>query len=193
MVCKHFIQLKSVNGTMKQSLLILLISGLIVCAVTDLRRQRIPNWITLPLIIMGITVHSFSSGWSGFLFGVKGCGLGFLLFFVPYVLGGMGAGDVKLLSAVGAVTGPAGILQAFFYIAFIGGAYALLAIIRRQGLRAFVGQHFRSLRDFLATGYYASPTELTIANKRARFGYGIPIALGTFAYLLQTHFGALVP
>ena len=179
--------------TMELSLIAILVSALIVCAITDSRRQRIPNWVTLPLIFLGIVLHSVDSGWAGCLLALKGCGLGFLLFFIPYVLGGMGAGDVKLLSAVGAVTGPAGILQAFFYIAFIGGAYALLAIIRRQGLRAFVGQHFRSLRDFLATGYYASPTDLTIANKRARFGYGIPIALGTFAYLLQTHFGALVP
>jgi prepilin peptidase CpaA len=178
---------------MDQFLTVILISALIACAITDSRRQRIPNWVTLPLIVLGIALHSVGSGWAGCLLALKGCGLGFLLFFIPYFLGGMGAGDVKLMSAVGTVIGPDGILHAFLYIAIIGGVFALLSIIRRQGLRIFITQHFRSIRDFLSTGYYASNSDTTIANKRARFGYGIPMALGTCAYLLQTHYGIFVP
>jgi prepilin peptidase CpaA len=178
---------------MEAYLYIPLALGLLACAITDTRSHRIPNAVTFPLMALALVVHASVAGWDGIFFSMKGVALGLGLFCIPYLLGGMGAGDVKLMMAVGAVIGSRGILSAFIYIAVIGGVFALLALVRRQGLAAFTRRHFQSLRDFFFTGYYASPNDMTIANKRARFGYGIPIALGTFAYLLQTHFGTLVP
>jgi prepilin peptidase CpaA len=178
---------------MEITLFFILAIGLFACAVIDTRHHRIPNAITLPMICLAIAFYSAAAGWEGFFFSLKGCGLGFALFLIPYLLGGMGAGDVKLMIAVGAVIGINGILQAVLYIAVSGGVFALLTIIRRQSLKSFILRHLQSFRDFLATGYYASNTDMTIANKGARFGYGLPIAFGTCLYLSQSLYGTYFP
>ncbi len=69
---------------------------LIICAITDLRQRRIPNLLTYPTIISALLAYSFIGGWDGFLFSLGGMAFGFALFLLPYLLGGMGAGDVKL-------------------------------------------------------------------------------------------------
>src|SRR6266699_5229766 len=77
-----------------------------VAALFDIRFRRIPNWLLLAGIIAGLAWNAYSSGWSGLGSGAAGLGLGFVLYFPLYLLRARGAGDVRLLAAVGAIAGP---------------------------------------------------------------------------------------
>ncbi len=78
-----------------------------VAAVYDIRYRRIPNWLVLTGIIAGFAFNSYSDGLSGLGRAAAGLGLGFILYFPLYILRARGAGDVKLLAAVGSIVGPA--------------------------------------------------------------------------------------
>jgi len=78
---------------------------LLVCGITDVFRQRIYNLVTYPAIIMGITLNTVGSGWKGLRFSLIGFAVGFLLFLIFFLLGGLGGGDVKLMGAIGALQG----------------------------------------------------------------------------------------
>src|SRR3954466_2040420 len=79
----------------------------LVAAGYDIRYRRIPNWLVLAGIVTGFAWNVFSSGWSGLGHAAAGFGLGLALYFPLYLLRARGAGDVKLLAAVGAIVGPA--------------------------------------------------------------------------------------
>ncbi len=108
---------------------LLLLGVLIIAMITDIRSNRIPNWLTLPAIIIGLGINFISAGAGGLLFSIEGLLLGMGLFIVLYMLGGMGAGDVKLMGAVGAMLGPQMVLWAALYTAIAGGIYALAVIV----------------------------------------------------------------
>src|SRR5690349_15418627 len=91
---------------------LILASVLLVAGVTDLRSSKIPNWLTLSTMVAGLLGHSLLNGLPGLLFSAKGLGLGLAMFLLLYIIGGMGAGDVKLLAAVGSFIGAEGVLSA---------------------------------------------------------------------------------
>jgi prepilin peptidase CpaA len=85
----------------------ILIVGSVTCvsiaAIIDLSTRRVPNWLTIPGICIGLCANGYLTGAEGVKSSALGVCTGFLLLFFAYLLGGMGAGDVKLLSAVGSV------------------------------------------------------------------------------------------
>jgi prepilin peptidase CpaA len=95
-----------------------------IATLSDLRRQRIPNWLVFPFVAAGLIVSAVVEGWRGFEQSILGILLGAVLMGVFYVLGGMGMGDVKLCAGVGAWVGPQ---QLVFALAFMGLAGGLMA------------------------------------------------------------------
>src|SRR5262245_17112636 len=79
----------------------------VAVSIFDLRERRIPNVFVFPATLIGLIGNSIWYSWSGLVFGLKGLGLAFLLLVIPYLTGGMKAGDVKFLMAIGAFTGAA--------------------------------------------------------------------------------------
>jgi len=102
-------------------------------AVYDVRSRRIPNFITLPAMVFGLTLHAALGGWRQLATAAAGgliCGL---IFFVFYLAGGMGAGDVKLITAAGCIAGLPLIGHLLLWTALAGGMMAIgLALYRRQ-------------------------------------------------------------
>lgn len=152
---------------------------LFIAAVMDIRIHKIPNWLTYPAVIIAIVGHTWSGGWEGFLFSAQGTALGLAILFVPYLTGGMGAGDAKLLAAVGGILGPGGVLTAFLFTALVGGIYAMILL----GVRGYLTHALRQAAGFLKTFLLTGTLVLPAAPKRRRgleLYYGFAIALGTF-------------
>lgn len=96
-----------------------------VATITDLRSRRIPNWLVLPFLVTGIAVSGWQFGWHGVGQSLEGAGLGLLAFGVLFLMGGMGAGDVKLMAAIGAWIGPGQLLIALVLTGLAGGLMVL--------------------------------------------------------------------
>jgi prepilin peptidase CpaA len=109
--------------------------GLILAAVTDVRESRIPNWLTFSLAGFGIVVHGWHQGFNGLILSVEGLAVGILCLIFFYIKGGMGAGDVKLLGAIGAILGPQLVVYVFGFAGVLGGLYSLAMLFSQGGLR----------------------------------------------------------
>jgi prepilin peptidase CpaA len=154
----------------------------VVCAVFDLRTRRIPNALTIPAIVAGLALHALSDGAAGIGFSAKGLALGAGVFFVPYYLGGMGAGDVKLMGAVGALLGWRITLAALFYTALAGGLCAVFAMLRGRAVRSSFARMETMFQLLFANKRF--PSADTIQGRSVTIPYAIPMALGTIAALV---------
>jgi prepilin peptidase CpaA len=164
-------------------LIILLSTALIFSAIQDLRVQKIPNLITYPTMGIGLVYHSITNGLDGFFMALAGLVVGTALLILPYIMGGMGAGDAKLMGAVGAVLGPKGVFTAFLFIAVVGGVYALmLLLIRRQHSKGLIARHATTLKTFAFTRQFI-PIPAAEDEKKPKLCYGVAIALGTLLYI----------
>lgn len=170
--------------SMDTFLTILLTGVLLVAVIQDLRYQRIPNILTYPAMVVALTYHSITLGLSGSLFSAGGLVLGIAIFIVPYLMGGMGAGDAKLMGAVGAVVGAKGVFVAFLFTAIVGGVYALIVLLmNRQYSKSFIGKYATTTKTFVLTGQF-TPIPHKAEKKKPKLCYGVAVALGTFIYML---------
>lgn len=155
-----------------------------VATFTDLRSRRIPNWLVLPFLALGIVVSTWLHGWSGLAQALAGMVLGGLLFGILAVLGGMGGGDVKLCAAVGAWIWWHQMLLALVLTGLVGGVMALCW----AAAGGFLGELFRGTAslvvDFGKRGMRPDP-EMNLENPRARkMPYAPAIAIGTLLSFL---------
>ncbi len=112
---------------------------------TDIRFMRIPNWITLPLLVAGLIVQGMMNGRQGFLVSICGAGTGFLLLLIMHLLGAVGAGDVKLFAGIGAWTGMLFTLQVTVYSVLFGAVIGwIIVLFRRETGRRIRGIISRS-------------------------------------------------
>lgn len=118
-----------------------------VATFTDLRSRRIPNWLVLPFLPLGIAISGWFGGWHGVIQSLEGAGLAILIFGILHLKFGMGAGDVKLCAAIGAWIGPSQFLIAVVLTALAGGLVILLWAICRMLLR-IVGRKNREETSF---------------------------------------------
>ena len=101
----------------------LLVALLVIpAAMFDFRSRRIPNWLTLTGLVLGIGLNSFLYETSGLLMALKGMGLALLIYFPLWLVRGMGAGDVKLMAMIGAIVGPANWLGVLLLTSAFGAA-----------------------------------------------------------------------
>jgi prepilin peptidase CpaA len=98
----------------------------VVSAISDLARRSVPNWLTGAGVLGGLLWHAVGGGWRGLGWAAAGAALGFALLLPLHIQGAMGGGDVKLMSAFGALLGPGGILLAALLAAIFGGIWALV-------------------------------------------------------------------
>jgi len=117
--------------------LLILIVG-VAGVLEDLTRRRISNWTSGGAVIAGLIVHLAQKGWTGAMHSLFGSAIGFGVFLIFYLLGGMGGGDVKLMAGFGALLGDAQIMPAALWAAVSGGLMAAVylavcAVVRRAG------------------------------------------------------------
>jgi len=157
---------------------------LILAAIHDIRVQRIPNLLTYPTMISALAYHGVTGGAVGLLFSAKGLGLGVAILILPYLMGGMGAGDAKLMGAVGAVLGPKGVFIAFLFTAIFGGFYALtLLMAHRENLKGWIMRWGTMVTTFLYLRQFVYIPPNNSKNKLKLY-YGLAIAAGTISSIL---------
>ena len=105
----------------------------------DLRTRRIPQALTLGGALAGLAFHLMNGGWSAGLGSAMGWTVGIAIFFVPFALGGLGAGDVKLLGAIGAWLGPMNAVWVGLYAGAAGGVLAIFVALTKGYLIQAVG------------------------------------------------------
>jgi prepilin peptidase CpaA len=153
----------------------------IVAGWTDLRSRRIPNWLTVPALVIGIAANTILGGWSGLKTSLLGAaiGLGLLLPFV--LLRSLGAGDWKLAGALGAFTGPTLLIDLLLASVFVAGVMAIGLVIYKgrvlQTLRN-IGHILLSLVTFRLPG-----SRVSLDNPDAlKVPYGVALALTVVLY-----------
>jgi prepilin peptidase CpaA len=154
---------------------------LLICA-TDTLYARIPNLASLLIAATGLGCHLHDAGASGLLFSFLGLLTGLALLIVPYLMGGMGAGDVKALAALGALLGPAATFQVFLYTALFGGLLAIFHYALAHNLQAKCLEGLHALKAFA----YTRNLDAVIPSgprETLRFPYAAAIAMGFFAYV----------
>ena len=112
-------------------------TALLISLITDIKNRKILNIVTMPSILIAFIYYTAAQGWGGFLYSGKGFLVGFSLLLIPYLLGGIGAGDVKLMAAIGALMGTSFVLYSFVYIALIGGLISVTLIMKNRGIWHF--------------------------------------------------------
>jgi prepilin peptidase CpaA len=159
--------------------------ALIVAAVIDGWKLKVPNWLTLPMIVGGWVYCGATMGWEGLGWSVAATGVGLALLLPAYAIGGMGAGDVKLLAGVGAwLAAPLTLVYVFCVSALIGGVIAVLMVLYRKAWDKHLSQFWLIANEIWAI---RDPDQLsTIAAGRKSsmllLPYGIPIAIGSILY-----------
>ncbi len=149
----------------------------LLMAGTDLARQRIPNYLTFGGAAAGLGLQLGGRGWPGLLDGLAGGALGLLLLLWPYLQGGLGAGDVKGLAALGVCLGLDQTLYLFVSMAFAGGLISIAALIRQRGLRALGRRGSTHLLNWIlcqARGEFS----LRNGTGTRQVPYGTALALG---------------
>ena len=169
----------------------ILTGALLVAVYTDLKSHRIYNWLTFPTILIGILLHALTGGGHGLFFAFGGIAVASLALLLCLFSGAMGAGDVKLLWAVGALAGPAFTAWTLLFTAIAGGVCGILYAAQRGVLthtlrNAMVGGH--ALTDS------RSPEALqgmALTSKAGKMPYAPAIALGVALVALLSHAGIL--
>ena len=157
-----------------QIVAVALLSGLLgVAVVSDLRNHRIPNLLVLVGLVLGMVGQTWAFGFVGLGHSLLGILIGFALFLPMYMVGGMAAGDVKLMAMAGAFLTPHEALWAAFFSLIAGGACGLLIVLVRGQALQTIGRYWLMLR---ARAYF-SPAEDEVAGKP--FPYSIAVLLGT--------------
>lgn len=164
------------------SLDIILISVLIICFITDLNRQKIYNKVIFPSLLAAVILNVYTFGFAGLKLSLLGFATGLCILLVPYLLGGMGAGDVKLLSLIGAFKGSIFVLNAAIYMAIIGGVVALIIIIFQKQTIIFIKTFFTWLASFICGIKYKLEFPKSYFSKK--YPYGTAIVGGAVVCLL---------
>jgi prepilin peptidase CpaA len=144
----------------------------------DLRTRRIPNYLTFGAALAGLSYNLVVYGWGGLLAGFLGLVLGFGFLILPYLMGGMGAGDVKALAALGAWLGPKATMYLFVYMALAGGVMALGVLIWKGILWQKIRRGWVSLVNLSLCRGEVATVDFTPIQKTAGIPYGVAIALG---------------
>ena len=154
------------------------------CAcITDLRRRRIPNVLTLGGAGVALLFALATGGVGGLAYGVAGWCAGFAVFLPFFLLGGLGAGDVKLMACLGSWLGPFLAIWTAIYGALAGGVLAIVVAFGTGYLSTAVTNVYLLLSHFRVVGIRPHPDLTLTRGSGPRLPYAVPIAVGAAAAL----------
>ncbi len=157
---------------------------LVEAAIIDGLKYRVPNWLTAHFALGGLALAFWMGGLSTLLWSVQGLLLGLMLLLPVHAIGGMGAGDVKLLAGLGAWVGASTILGAFTTSAIVGGLVGLGMIFWTGQVRRHCLSTESIFREVITIGQPGELSRLAELRKpeATLLPYAIPIAVGSIGY-----------
>ncbi len=156
---------------------------LTLACLTDLRTRRIPNVLTFSAAAGAVLFHLATGGWSAAGWSLAGFLVGAVLFFPIFALRGMGAGDIKLLAAIGAWLGPGQVATVALATSIVGGAIAIVVALAHGYLRKALANLYLVLMHWRIAGVRPLPTVTLAQASGPRLAYAVPIAIGTVVTL----------
>lgn len=166
-----------------QGILLPLVAAAAIC---DLRQHRIPNWLTLAGLLLGIAMNVFLFGIAGLWTSLQGAGLALLVYVPLFALRAMGAGDAKLMAAIGAITGPMNWLGVMILTALFGGLLAVILVLAKGRVRRTI-QNLKLILTswrFRHLPYELSPELDVRSGQGLRLPHAVSILLGTVAFVV---------
>jgi prepilin peptidase CpaA len=155
----------------------------------DSSTRRIPNWLTMSGLFVGIAVHSILAGWHGAVMALEGAGLGLLILLPLVLLRALGAGDWKLMGAVGAFVGPVMLWFVLLASVLVAGLMAVAMMIRAGRVRETLRNVWLLILSFLTFGFRAHP-EISLDNPGAlKLPFGVAAAVGTLVCFVAVQWG----
>jgi prepilin peptidase CpaA len=155
----------------------LLVPLALIIGYYDVRYRRIPNAFVLAALAAGLSMNGIFGGLPGIAASLGGCGLAFVLMFILHIFGAMGAGDVKLFAAIGAITGAQLVVPTFVVVVLTGGLLAIVSIIRAGTVITTLHRVLQILVGLLPGWQiprFAVPTDRTHT-----IPYGVAITMGS--------------
>jgi len=157
---------------------------LIWAAYIDGRQLRVPNWLTFPMVLSGLVYSAWVGGWAGLGDGLVGMSVGLATLLPLYAVGGMGAGDVKLMAGIGAWMGAAATWNAFVVSVIVGAIMAVAMVAWRRSWKKHCGNFSQIVLEFMTVKSAGELSRIAAERKphMLLLPYGIPICVGTIAY-----------
>lgn len=155
---------------------IILAFMLLICLLTDLSRRKIYNIVIFPILVFGLVYNFATGGWLGLSQSLMGILVGLAMLIVPFALGGMGAGDVKLMAVIGAVKGPLFIFYTALGMGLAGGVIALAILIYQRQMLNLLTRFLQGVYLLLSTRFKVFAFELN--HEKIMFPYGLAIVAG---------------
>ncbi|WP_248060951.1 A24 family peptidase [Paenibacillus silvae] len=147
---------------------------LLAAFVSDIRSMKIPNRLTLPVTLAGAAAHLAWGGWEGMVFSAAGFAAGFGMLFLMYVIGAVGAGDVKLFGGIGAWTGFSfGVHVVIYSILYAGVIGIIILLFRRDG-----AHRFRTVIFYLFGFFKLGSLTLVSQEKNLKFPFMLAVLPG---------------
>jgi len=166
-------------GRRRVALWLLALSVVGLAAWTDWRSRRILNRLTVPAVILGVAANSLLNGWTGTKAALAGAGLMLLLFLPMVWLRALGAGDGKLMVALGAFLGPSQVVAVLFGAVLISGLMAVVMIVRREKVKETLRNMGELVKGFAVFGFRPHPV-LRLENQQlSSVPFGVAAAMAT--------------
>jgi len=164
---------------------VLLVALVVLAAVYDIRFRRIPNWLCGAGIVLGLVLNGFLFEWPGLKQAALGLGMATLIYLPLHILRAMGAGDVKLMMAVGALMGWKSWLVIFVITGILGGVVAVLLLLGKGLLGEKLANVVYIVKELVQLrAPYQSRPEMDVRSPSAmRLPHGAVIALGAMGFL----------
>lgn len=154
----------------------------LVATVTDVLYNKIYNWLTLPAMVLGLALGAYSNGWMGLLQSFLGIGVALILYGWMFAIRVMGAGDVKLLMAMGSLGGVIYVIDVAIFSILVGGVMALGILIFKGRIKAFARKIYR----FLVSVFYKNLVlEFPEVDHKLTMPFGIAISVASVWVLLD--------
>lgn len=159
---------------------------LIVAAWIDGKELRVPNWITFPMVLSGLVFNTWAFGWGGLGTGLIGMVVGLACLLPLYSVGGMGAGDVKLMAGMGAWLGGWVTLYAFGVSTVVGAIMAVCMVWYRKDFKKHIVNTMVILSEWKEIRNPRELSKIAAERKPTMFllPYGIPICIGSIGYFV---------